>query len=206
MSEDLIQVTQEAMEYLSLKDPVLGAFIAKTGPLSRGTLEDPYLSTIDCIIAQQVSGKAAQSIGKRVFDRFPKGDPMEILNASVEEMRSLGLSGSKVSYIKNIAQTKVDGSVRWSDLDSLPTQEIIKELIAIKGVGLWTVQMVLIFSLKRMDVMSYDDLAIRRGIMRLYHCEKVEKAFFEELYQRYAPYQTYASFYIWEASVMKKEM
>lgn len=204
MSEDFIKVTQEAIDHLTLKDPILGAFIAKKGPLSRGTLEDPYLSTIDCIIAQQVSGKAAQSIGKKVFDRFPKGDPTEILNASVEEMRALGLSGSKVSYIKNIAQTKIDGSVQWDILNSLSTQEIISQLIAIKGVGLWTVQMVLIFSLKRMDVMSYDDLAIRRGIMRLYHCEKVEKAFFEELYQRYAPYQTYASFFLWEASMSKE--
>jgi DNA-3-methyladenine glycosylase II len=64
--------------------------------------------------------------------------------------------------------------------------------------------MVLIFSLKKMDVMSYDDLAIRRGIMRLYHLEKVDKVFFEALYQKFAPYQTYASFYIWEASLVKE--
>jgi 3-methyladenine DNA glycosylase/8-oxoguanine DNA glycosylase len=206
MSEDFIKVTQEAMDYLSVKDPILGSFIRKTGSISRGTLEDPYLSTLDCIIAQQVSGKAAQSIGKKVFDRFPDGHPQAILEASIEELRSLGLSGSKASYLKNIAQTKIDGSVRWNDLDSFTTQEIIEELIAIKGVGLWTVQMVLIFSLKRMDVMSYDDLAIRRGIMRLYHLDKVTKDFFSELYERYAPYQTYASFYIWEASLSKTNL
>jgi len=204
MSEAFIQVTQVAMDHLSQKDPILGAFINKTGTLRRATLEDPYLSTLDCIIAQQVSGKAAQSIGNKVFERFPKGDPEALLEASLEEMRTLGLSRSKASYLKNIAQTKRDGSIDWDQLGSLSTQEIIKQLIAIKGVGLWTVQMVLIFSLRRMDVMSYDDLAIRRGIMRLYHCEKVEKAFFEELFQRYEPYQTYASFYLWEASTSKE--
>ena len=206
MNEAKLTVSIEAITYLSAQDPLLGAFIAQTGPLSRATLEDPYLSTLDCIIAQQVSGKAAESIGKKVFARFPQGNPQAILDASLEEMRTLGLSGSKASYLKNVAQTKIDGSVKWEQLTKLSTQEIIDELLPIKGVGLWTVQMVLIFSLKKMDVMSYDDLAIRRGIMRLYHVEKVSKEFFNELYQKYAPYQTYASFYLWDASVTKQSL
>ncbi|KAF0227216.1 MAG: methylated-DNA-protein-cysteine S-methyltransferase [Erysipelotrichaceae bacterium] len=206
MSEDKITVSQEAIDYLCKQDGILGAFIKKTGPLSRGTLEDPYLSTLDCILAQQVSGKAAQSIGKKVFARFPNGDPQAILDAQIEDMRTLGLSGSKAAYLKNVAQTKLDGSVKWDQLQSMDTQDIIDALLPIKGVGLWTVQMVLIFSLKKMDVMSYDDLAIRRGIMRLYHLEKVSKDFFAELYQKTAPYQTYASFYLWEASLSKENI
>ncbi len=204
MSSGLITVTQEAIAHLSQVDPILGSYIQKVGPLSRDTLEDPYQSAIDCIIAQQVSGKAAESIGRKVFDRFPQGDPQAILSASEDEMRALGLSRSKVSYIKNIAQTKADGSIDWDQLQSLSTPKIIETLLPIKGVGLWTIQMVLIFSLKRMDVMSYDDLGIRRGIMRLYHVEKVSKDFFELLHERFAPYQTYASFYLWHASMEKE--
>lgn len=204
MSLGVITVTQEAIAHLSQVDPILGSYIQNVGPLSRDTLEDPYQSAIDCIIAQQVSGKAAESIGRKVFDRFPNGDPQAILSASEEEMRALGLSRSKVSYIKNIAQTKADGSIDWDHLQALSTPQIIETLLPIKGVGLWTVQMVLIFSLKRMDVMSYDDLGIRRGIMRLYHVEKVSKDFFALLHERFAPYQTYASFYLWHASMEKE--
>jgi 3-methyladenine DNA glycosylase/8-oxoguanine DNA glycosylase len=206
MSLDQLEVTPEAIHALSAKDKILGAYIQKVGPLNRDTLEDPYQSAIDCIIAQQVSGKAAQSIGNKVFARFPNGDPKAILEASEEEMRALGLSRSKVSYIKNIAQTKADGSINWETLNTLSTQEIIDVLLPIKGVGLWTVQMVLIFSLRRMDVMSYDDLGIRRGIMRLYHVEKVSKDFFAELHERFAPYQTFASFYLWHASMEKESI
>lgn len=204
MSSEAITVSQSAIDHLTLADKILGAYIHKVGPLSRESLEDPYQSTIDCIIAQQVSGKAAQSIGNKVFMRFPKGDPKAILEASEEEMRALGLSRSKVSYIKNVAQTKFDKTIDWDRLYTLSTQQIMETMLPIKGVGLWTVEMVLIFSLKRMDVMSYDDLAIRRGIMRLYHEEKVSKEFFAKLHERYAPYQTYASFYLWHASMEKE--
>lgn len=204
MSLDQLEVTPEAIQALSTKDKILGAYIQKVGPLTRDTLEDPYQSAIDCIIAQQVSGRAAQSIGNKVFAKFPNGDPSAILAASEEDMRVLGLSRSKVAYIKNIAQTKADGSINWDTLNTLSTQDIIEVLLPIKGVGLWTVQMVLIFSLRRMDVMSYDDLGIRRGIMRLYHVEKVSKDFFAELYERFAPYQTFASFYLWHASMEKE--
>ncbi len=206
MSQEQITVSQEAIEFLCKQDGILGAFIKKTGSLSRSTLEDPYVSTLDCIIAQQVSGKAAESIGKKVFARFPNGDPQAIIDTPIEELRTLGLSGSKASYLKNVAQTKLDGSIKWDALQTMSTQEIIESLLPIKGVGLWTVQMVLIFSLKKMDVMSYDDLAIRRGIMRLYHLEKVSKEFFAEIYQKTAPYQTYASFYLWEASLSKENI
>lgn len=204
MSLGILEVSPQAIEALSAKDKILGAYIQKVGVLQRETLEDPYQSAIDCIIAQQVSGKAAQSIGSKVFAKFPSGDPQAILAASEDEMRALGLSRSKVAYIKNIAQTKADGSIDWDHLNALSTQAIIDVLLPIKGVGLWTVQMVLIFSLKRMDVMSYDDLGIRRGIMRLYHVEKVSKDFFDELHERFAPYQTFASFYLWHASMEKE--
>ncbi len=203
MTVDYIEVTEEAILSLSSKDPILAHYIQKEGILRRDNFEDPYGSTLNCIIAQQVSTKAAQSIAKKFFTRFPQGDPKSILDASEEEMRSLGLSRSKGAYLKNVAQTKENRSINWDTLNTLSTQEIIGTLLPIKGVGLWTVQMVLIFSLRRMDVMSYDDLAIRRGIMKLYHVDKVSKDFFQELHDRFAPYQTFASFYIWDASIKK---
>lgn len=202
--EARVSASPEALEHLCLKDPILGAFIQNTGLLSREMTSDPYKATLECIIAQQVSGKAAISITERFYARFPDADPKAILQAPLEALRACGLSGSKAAYLRNIAQVKADGSVDFEHLKDLSTPEIMEKLLPIKGVGRWTVEMVLIFSLGKPDVMSYDDLAIRRGIERLYHKRKVTKEFFAKLYRRYAPYQTIASLYLWDASLYKE--
>jgi len=199
-----LEITQEAIESLSQKDPRLGSFIAKTGVLSRELTPDPYLATLDCIIAQQVSAKAATSISNRFFERYPGADPKAILEDSIENLRSCGLSGSKANYLRGIAQARLDQTIDFDNLHNLSTQEVMDTLLPLKGVGRWTVEMVLIFSLAKMDVMSYDDLAIIRGIMRLYDLDEVSREFFDRLYETYAPYQTYASLYLWAASLSKE--
>lgn len=199
-------VSQEAMTNLSLKDPRLGAYIAQVGALSRTGIEDPYIATLDAIIAQQVSAKAAQSISDRFFEAFPHGDAQTLLDAPIDAIRACGLSGSKAQYLKNIAQAKASGQVPFDLLHTMETSAIVDVLMPIKGVGRWTVEMVLIFSLQKMDVMSYDDLAIRRGIQRLYHKKEVTPAFFEKLRKKLSPHQTYASFYFWKASLEKENI
>lgn len=201
-----LKVPQSVMVYLSKKDPVLGAFIQQTGSLERAGTVDPYESTLECIIAQQVSTKAAQSISNRFFEKYPIAQPERLLEASLEDLRACGLSGSKAQYLKNIAHSKLSGQVHYENLIHLSTQDVMAQLLPIKGVGRWTVEMVLIFSLLKQDVMSYDDLAIRRGIQRLYHKRVVKPDFFNKLVKRYAPYQTYASFYLWAASAAKENI
>jgi DNA-3-methyladenine glycosylase II len=197
----LITVSQEAMDGLSKKDKRLGAYIASVGPLTREGITEPYEALLDCIIAQQVSSKVATTMSNRFFAKYPLGDPEKVANAPIEELRSLGFSGSKANYLQGIARIRCDNSIDFDKLGCKSTQEIMDTLLPIKGIGRWTVEMMLIFTYEKHDVLSFGDLAIRRGIERLYHKEKCTKEFFDTLYKRYAPYQTYASFYLWHASL-----
>jgi len=196
----LITVTQEAMDGLAKKDKRLGAYIASVGPLTREGITQPYEALLDCIISQQVSSKAAVTVSNRFFEKYPLGDPAKVANAPIEELRSLGFSGSKAAYIQGIAKIRAEGSIDFDTLGLKSSQEIMDILLPIKGVGRWTVEMMLIFTYEKQDVLSFGDLAIRRGIERLYGIETCTKEFFDTLYERYAPYQTYASFYLWHAS------
>ena len=198
-----LTVSTEAMEILSQNDPILGAYIHSVGALSREGIVDPYIATLDAIIAQQVSAKAATSISERFFTAFPEGDPKKVLDASLEELKACGLSSSKANYLKNIAEAKASGRVPFEDLHLYSSEDVRAFLLPIKGVGRWTVEMVQIFSLEKMDILSYDDLAIRRGIQVLYHKKTVTPAFFKKLYKRFSPYQTFASVYLWHASVKR---
>lgn len=200
-----MKVTDEAIAYLSEKDPILGKYIALVGPLVRSGIDDPYIATVDCILSQQISAKAYQTIAGRFYARFKDADPHLILDAPFEDIRAVGLSTPKSNYVRGIAQARIDKTIDFDSLYDLSFEEIKEVLTTLKGVGRWTVEMVSIFSLHRLDVISYDDLAIRNGIKRLYHKEEVTKDFFNELSNRYAPYQSYASFYLWHASQLKED-
>ncbi len=200
-----IKVSDEAITYLSERDPILGKYIAVVGPLVRCGIVDPYIATVDCILSQQISAKAYQTIAGRFYARFKDADPHLILDAPFEAIRAVGLSTPKSNYIRGIAQAKIDKTIDFDALHSLSFDEIKEILTTLKGVGRWSVEMVSIFSLHRLDVISYDDLAIRNGIKRLYHKKEVTKDFFNELSLRYAPYQSYASFYLWHASQLKED-
>ncbi len=201
-----MKTSNEAMEYLSSVDPILGKFIQGVGPITRTGIEDPYIATIDCILSQQISSKAYQTIANRFYTRFPEADPNLILDAPFEDIRALGLSMSKANYVIGIASAKLNEDIDFDALYDLDFEAIKAILTPLKGVGRWTVEMVSMFSLKKQDVISYDDLAIRKGIARLYHKKEVTKDFFNELSLRYAPFQTTASFYLWEASSYKEDI
>ena len=196
-----LTVSPKAMDYLSKKDKRLGAYIAKVGPLTREGIIDPYLALLDCIIAQQVSAKVATTMSKRFFAKYPLGNPEQIAHAPIEELRALGFSGSKANYLQGIAKIRYEGLVDFDSLGTKSTQEIMDILLPLRGIGRWTVEMLLIFTYEKQDVLSFGDLAIRRGIQRLYHKKTCTKEFFDTLYKRYAPYQTVASFYLWHASL-----
>jgi DNA-3-methyladenine glycosylase II len=200
-----MKVTDEAIAYLSEKDPILGKYIASVGSLVRSGIDDPYIATIDCILSQQISAKAYQTIAGRFYARFKDADPHLILDAPFEDIRAVGLSTPKSNYVRGIAQARIDKTIDFDSLYDLSFEEIKSVLTTLKGVGRWTVEMVSIFSLHRLDVISYDDLAIRNGIKRLYHKKEVTKDFFNELNNLYSPYQSYASFYLWHASQLKED-
>lgn len=190
--------------HLISADPVLGSVIKQAPLPSFVPHGNYYQELVESIISQQLSVKAAATILKRFRDLF--GDtfptPEEILTQDIETYRSVGLSRQKASYIRDLAQKVLDGSVQFNHLDALSNQEIIEELTAIKGVGVWTVHMFLVFCVGRLDVLPTGDLGIKNGIQKLYNLEnRPTEADIEALalQQKWHPYESIASWYVWHS-------
>jgi len=153
------------------------------------------------IIGQQLSGKAANAIIERFKKLFENGevDPHQLLTTSDQRLRDAGMSWAKASYVKNIAQAYLDDSVKFDKFDQLPDEEIIHELTTIKGVGPWTAEMFLIFTLHRPDVFSFGDLGLKKGFAKLYGIENPTKVQIEEVIVKWKPYTSYGSITLWHS-------
>jgi len=184
------------LDYLRKKDKKLGSVIDRIGMIKRPVNPDPFSALVDSIVAQQISNKAAATVYGKLETVCGGNVTPAVINAlSVEQIQSCGMSTRKASYIKNIAEAPID----FNNLGEKSDQEIIDMLTAIKGVGVWTVEMLLIFSLMRPDVVSYGDLIIRRNIMLLYGHKEMSKERFNRYAKRYSPYGSVASLYLWAA-------
>lgn len=195
---------QKAAEYLSAHDPVLADVIKKAPLPSFVPHKNYYQELVESIISQQLSVKAAATILKRFKELFSADfpSPEEIIATDIEALRGVGLSRQKASYIKDLAARVLDGSVQFSHLDSLTNQEIIDELVQIKGVGVWTVHMFLLFCMGRLNVLPTGDLGIRNGIQKLY--DLPEKPSVEDIetiaiHNQWHPYESIASWYVWHS-------
>jgi len=197
----IFEYGQKETEYLKSRDKKLGAAIARIGVIKREIIPDPFIALVSSVVGQQISNKAA----KTVWDRMNKllGDitPENIVKVGISEIKGCGMSERKAGYIKGIAEAAISGKVDFNTLHTLSDQEIIKKLSSLHGVGVWTAEMLLIFSLCRPDVVSCKDLAICRGMMNLYGLKELSKEKFEKYRKRYSPYGTVASLYLWELSV-----
>ena len=168
--------------------------------ISREVNPDIFSALISSIIGQQISTKAAITVEGRMLELLGEIKAENIEQTSLEEIKGCGMSLRKAGYIKDIALAYLEQTINFDHLHLLSDQEIIEELTKLKGVGEWTAEMLLIHSLERPDVLSYKDLGIRRGIMRLYGLEQLTKADFENYRKAYSPYSTVASLYLWEIS------
>ncbi len=183
------------------KDPILKKLYKKYGPHK---FEDrsEYLmqQLIESIISQQLSNKAATSIYNKflsLFKHIAFPTPEQILNIDIEKLRSAGMSYSKGQYVKNIAKAFRDGELIVEKIIKLSDEEVIKELTKIKGIGKWTAEMTLIFTLKREDVFSIGDAGLKRAIKNLYNL-KDEKEILK-LSQKWKPKRSHASWYLWRS-------
>jgi DNA-3-methyladenine glycosylase II len=152
------------------------------------------------IAFQQLHGKAATTIWERLIALLPEGrvTPENIMSLTNEEMRACGLSNAKVSYIKNIAEAFINDA-NYMQLDHLSDEEVIELLTKIKGVGKWTAEMFLMFTLGREDVFSYGDFALRKGITQIYGYKKEpSRKTMERIVKKWSPYKTYASLALWK--------
>ncbi len=164
-----------------------------------------YQALVDSIISQQLSVKAAATIEKRFCALFGSNDfppPEAILTKDIDELRSVGLSRGKATYVRDLAQHMVDGTLKFDHLDIKTNDEIIKELTAVKGIGEWTAHMFLMFCVGRLDVLPIGDLGIRNGIQKLYKLDHVPTP--QEVTEfaskrAWHPYESIACWYIWHS-------
>ena len=154
-------------------------------------------------MGQQISTKAFITIWKRITDLFGTVTPESILSKSAEELQKCGITMKKANYIQNIAMDITNGKLNLDTLYELPDDEVCRRLSSLNGIGTWTAEMLMTFSMQRLDILSWDDLAIRRGIMMLYRHKKLDKNLFAKYKKRYSPYGSVASLYLWELSMGK---
>jgi DNA-3-methyladenine glycosylase II len=195
-----------AITTLKKSDRTLAPIIEQVGTctLDRALQTGDLLSSLcRSIIYQQLSGKAAGTIHSRFIQLYidkPLITPRDILDTSDEILRGVGLSRSKVVYIKDLAQKIIDGLPSLDELEKMEDEAIIQTLTAVKGIGRWTVQMLLIFRMHRWDVLPVDDLGIRSGIRRVYNLSELpDKKTVESLGEKWKPYCTVASWYLWRS-------
>lgn len=193
---------KEATLALKILDPELVTLL-DSFEIEDWTPETNYFKSLTrTIIYQQLSGKAASTISNRFISLYHGNNyptPADILNTDHEILRSVGLSNAKAKYIKNIAQAFLDGTVDHQNLVNLSDEEIMEQLIAIKGVGPWTAQMFLMFTLNRPDVFPAGDLGVQKGFQQYFKLKKLPSPkIMEKRAKKWKPYRTVASLYFWK--------
>ncbi len=188
---------EKELNHLRKKDKALAKAIEAIGYIQRPVNTDVFASLVKHIIGQQISTAAQKTIWQRLCDKLGTVCAKEILDLDDENLKSCGLSFRKVDYIKNIAQKVHNSHINLENLHNLPDKEIIELLSSLNGIGVWTAEMLLIFSLQRPDIVSYGDLAIVRGMRMLYRKKVIDIESFQRYAKRYSPYGTVASLYLW---------
>ena len=194
----------DALNHLAANDDVLARLIHSHPRSSLEKHGNYYQELVESIIGQQLSVKAARTIRNRFVELFGGvfPAPEQILDKDIEELRGVGLSRPKAGYIQDLALRVIEGEVRFDKLDTLSNDEIIAELTKVKGIGVWTVHMFLIFCMARLNVLPTGDLGIRNGIMKLYGFDHLPEPREIELLAEtngWQPYTTVASLYIWKS-------
>jgi DNA-3-methyladenine glycosylase II len=192
---------KKAILHLKRSDPVLAAIIGRVGEYGIRFREPDFETLVKSIVSQQLSGRVATVIFGRLSDAVGgKMTPASILKLRPSRMRTLGLSGSKTAYIRDLARHTRDGTVVFEELAGLPDEEVIARLTKVKGVGVWTVHMFLIFALRRHNVLPTGDLGIRNAIRKAYALEEMPlPKDVEAMAARWHPYCTVASWYLWRS-------
>ena len=191
---------EAGIDYLK-RDKKMQILIEKFGSPNFIIGQDYFQSLIRSIVFQQLSGKVAQTIYERFMKLIPKTSnlcPNEVLKLNKDEMRKAGLSFQKINYVRNLADYFENNSLQKNNVEKMTEEEISKELIQIKGIGQWTVDMFLMFTLNRADILPYKDLGIQKGIMKIFKMKNLpSKKEMENCSRKWRPYRTIACWYLW---------
>ena len=183
------------------RDKIMQVLINKYGRPDFNPGQDYFQSLFRSIVFQQLSGEAAQTIYKRLVNLIAETSnlcPNEVLKLDKDDMRKAGLSFQKINYVRNLADYFENNSFKKKDVERMTDEEISKELTQIKGIGQWTVDMFLMFTLNRADILPYGDLGIKKGIMKILNTEIIpSKKEMENCSKKWKPYRTIACWYLW---------
>ena len=193
---------RKAILHLKKSDPVLAGLIKRVGPYRIEYREPQFETLVRSIVYQQISGKAAATILDRLLGLAPKRNltPRAVLKLTPEQLRSAGLSGQKASYIRDLAEHTQSKRIDFSTLGDLTDADVIDHLTQVKGIGVWTAHMFLMFALRRSDVLPCADLGVRAAIKKAYKLEALPSAKqIEELAVAWRPYCSVATWYLWRS-------
>lgn len=191
---------KEQTDYLSIADPVLGAAISRIGKIERIVMPDPFTVLVYAIVGQLISAKAVHTIWENMQIKLGELTPQRLASVTADDIQRSGLTMKKAVCIHQIAEAIVQGKLDLKELNELPDEDVIRKLMALKGVGRWTAEMLLLHAYERPDIVSWGDVAIRRGMMKLYGLEGLTKDQFEQYRAGYSPYGSVASIYLWVIS------
>jgi DNA-3-methyladenine glycosylase II len=196
---------RKAINHLKKSDSVLAGIIERIGPCRIEFGEPTFASLAEAIVYQQLNGKAALTIFNRFADLAGRPlMPEGILKLTEAQMRSAGLSKQKLSYIRSLAELTARGEVEFHRFPDMPDEKVIEELTRVKGVGTWTAQMFLMFTLRRMDVLPTGDFGIQMAMRKHYRKRKIPKpAVMEKIARPWSPYRTIACWYLWKSIDIK---
>jgi DNA-3-methyladenine glycosylase II len=204
-------MSAKARKQLAASDPTMAALIERIGKIDLATRlarrkeerpNDAYGALLRAIVGQQLSTKAARTIYGRILDLFDGGTPSpeQLLEAEESDLRAAGLSGRKVEYVRDLASHVIEGELELDRLDQLGDAEVIEEIVAVRGLGVWTAEMFLMFHLERPDVLSGGDLGIRKAVQIEYGLEEMPPpAKVLEIGEPWRPHRSLASLYLWES-------
>lgn len=191
----MIDYDTKEMQYISDKHPVMKMLVEHYGKLQMGKIKDIYTSLVLHIISQMLANSVSEALIKRFLDLVGEITPENVLRVGKEAIRECGISLKKAEYILNLSNSVVEEEYDFSRLESMGDDEAVKYLMQIKGVGKWTAEMIVEFTMGRLNIFSYDDVALQNGIKKAHGFKTLSKIRFERLRKLYAPYCSVASVY-----------
>lgn len=197
MSEPVFEYGQEAIDYLRSRDKRMAEVIDRIGHVNRRVIPDLFAALVHSIVGQQISTKAHETIWQKIVAMLGEVTPEKIDALTDNELQSVGLSFRKVEYIKTIARQIISREFDIAALHDMTDEEVCHRLSELKGIGVWSAEMLMLFSMQRPNILSFGDLAIVRGLRMIHHHRKIDRKLFEKYRRRYSPYCSVASLYIW---------
>ena len=197
MSESVFEYGQDAVDYLRSRDKRMAEVIDCIGHVNRRVIPDLFAALVHSIIGQQISTKAHETIWQKLLAMLGEVTPEKIDALTDNELQSVGLSFRKVEYIKTIARQVLTGEFDITALHDMTDDEVCARLSRLKGIGVWSAEMLMLFSMQRPNILSFGDLAILRGLRMIQRHRSIDRKLFEKYRRRYSPYCSVASLYIW---------